>query len=224
MFNHTSREEARNSAVVVFGLGRFGTSLARELEACGAEVLGVDRSQDVVDRASSQLTHVVRADSTSEETLRQLGVPDFGRAVVAIGEDLAQSILTASVLKKIGGIDIWAQATSPEQGRILEQMGIEHVFYPSADMGRRAAHVVLQSVHDYLELGYGFALIAAPAPKRAVGRTLGETNLRRREGITIVAVRSEDDEWDPAHAETYIHEGDTVLIIGPTEIISRLRS
>ncbi|SDZ77870.1 trk system potassium uptake protein TrkA [Bowdeniella nasicola] len=224
MFPSISRRVPTGSSVVVIGLGRFGSAMAEELEKTGTEVLAIDASAEVVQQYSPLLTHVVRADGTSEEALRQLSVPEFTTAVVAIGGNLAASILTASVLLKIGGIEVWAKASSPEQGRILEQMGIRHVFYPESDMGRRAAHVVAQSFLDYIELGYGFALVSTRAPKDLVGRELGETNLRRTAGITVIAVRDEDGSWVTAHAGTFIHDGDTVLLVGPAAALARLRA
>lgn len=225
MFKGLKRGYGDHAGVVVIGLGRFGTAMAAELEKCGSEVLAIDVDARVVEKAAAKLTHVVCADATDEEVLRQLSVPDFPRAVVAIGgDDLAQSILTVSVLKNLGGIDIWAKASSVEQGRILEQMGIEHVFYPEYDMGKRAAHLVVQSVLDYIELGYGFALISTVAPQRLVGKTLGETNVRKTEGITVVAVRDIDGSWVPAHSETMVHERDIMLVVGPAERISQLKA
>ena len=89
---------AEADAVVVIGLGRFGTSLALELMAAGTEVLGIDSDEEIVQSLNGRLTHVVRTDSTNEEALRQLAVHEFDRAVVAIGSDIQASILTTSLL------------------------------------------------------------------------------------------------------------------------------
>ncbi|OKL53588.1 potassium transporter [Bowdeniella nasicola] len=223
MFN-PRRALPAGSSVVVIGLGRFGSAMAQELEKSGAEVLAIDASEDVVEANTPQLQHVVRADGTSEAALRQLSVPEFSTAVVAIGGNLAASILTASVLLKIGNIDVWAKASSPEQGRILEQMGIRHVFYPESDMGRRAAHVVAQSFLDYIELGYGFALVATRTPAIMVSRPLKDLGLRKKSGVTVIAVRDADGSWTPAHAETVLGAEDTVLIVGPSNALARLRA
>lgn len=104
--------DTHHAPVVVIGLGRFGTAIALELERQGTEVLAIDRVNRTVQDLSSQLTHAVTADCTDMEALRQLGVGDFRRAVVAIGDHLEDSILVTSLLVDLEVRDIWAKATS----------------------------------------------------------------------------------------------------------------
>ncbi|SFJ91693.1 potassium channel family protein [Streptomyces pini] len=125
------RREARRDSVVVIGLGRFGSALALELADEDTEVLGIDHRAEAVQGLSGSLTHVVRADSTKEEVLRQLGVHEFERAVVGIGTDLEASILTASLLVSFGIPNVWAKAISEPHGRILTQLGVQHASTPS---------------------------------------------------------------------------------------------
>lgn len=87
---------------VVIGLGRFGSSLALQLVDMGCEVLGIDRNEDVVDSMSEMLTHTVVADATDEDSLRSLGIRNFDCGIVAIGDDIQVSILTAILLKELG--------------------------------------------------------------------------------------------------------------------------
>mgnify|MGYP006139968171 CR=1 FL=1 len=115
--------QSRQSGVVVIGLGRFGKSLALELMEEGTEVLGIDEDPRTVQRLAGRLTHVVEADSTNEEALRQLSVHEFDRAVVGVGSDLEASILTSSILVNFGIRDIWAKAISQSHGKILARIG-----------------------------------------------------------------------------------------------------
>ena len=132
--------------VVVIGLGRFGGALALELEAQGTEVLGIDANEDTVQSYNGRLTHVVRADSTKEEVLRQLSVHEFDRAVVGIGTDIEASILTTSRLLTFKKPQIWAKAISEPHAEILNQLGVDHVIRPEHDMGKRVAHLVRGSL------------------------------------------------------------------------------
>ncbi len=167
--------DLRNNAVVVIGLGRFGRALALELVDEETEVLGIDEDPEVVQLLSGSLTHVVRADSTKEAVLRQLAVHEFDRAVVAIGTDLEASILTASLLVSFGIQDVWAKAISEAHGRILSQLGVQHVVYPEHDMGQRVAHLVRGRMLDYIEFEDDFAMVKTTPPAEIVGQRLADS-------------------------------------------------
>src|SRR5688572_27981946 len=164
-----ARRIAAADSVVVIGLGRFGRAVATELLASETEVLGIDVDESVVQELSVTLTHCARADSTSEDALRQLAVPEFDRAVVAIGSHIEASLLTASLLKSLGVGNIWAKAISEPHGRILTQLGIEHVVFPEHDMGRRVAHLVKGRMLDFIQFEPDFAMVKTAPPQTIVG-------------------------------------------------------
>jgi trk system potassium uptake protein len=207
---------AEADSVAVIGLGRFGQALAMELMATGTEVLGIDTSEEIVQSLNGVLSQVVRADSTKEETLRQLAVNDFDRVVVAIGTDIQSSILTTSLLIRLGVPQIWAKAVSDPHGQILAQLGVPHVIYPEHDMGRRVAHLVRGAALDYIEVDSDYAIVKMQPNSALLGKRLGDTQLRQKHGVTVMAVRRGDDPWRNADAETTVSTGDTVLIAGPT--------
>jgi len=206
---------AEADSVAVIGLGRFGQSLALELMATGTEVLGIDTREEIVQSLNGELTQVVRADSTNEEALRQLAVDGFDRVVVAIGTDIQSSILTSSLLLRMGIPQIWAKAVSDAHGLILSQLGVQHVIYPEHDMGRRVAHLVRGAALDYIEVDDDYAIVKMGPNRIVEGKRLGDTNLRQEYGVTVMAVRREGTTWCNADAETVIAAGDTILIAGP---------
>ena len=73
--------------VTVLGLGRFGGALASELVRLGYDVLGVDSDESRVEQYLRRITHVVTADISAPEVLRQLGIHEMSHAVVAVGSD-----------------------------------------------------------------------------------------------------------------------------------------
>ncbi len=212
---------AEANSVVVIGLGRFGGALALELAAAGTEVLGIDADEDIVQSFNGRLTHVVRADSTKEEALRQLSVHEFDSAVVGIGSDLEASILTTSALLRFKKPTIWAKAVSEAHGQILEQLGVEHVVRPEQDMGRRVAHLVRGAMLDYVEFEDGFAMVKTRPPKEAQGQPLGTTGIRAKHHVTVVAVKGQSGEWDYASPQTILHPEDEIIVAGATAAAER---
>jgi len=203
--------------VAVIGLGRFGGALARELCSLDHEVLGIDADPKIVQKHAQMLTHVVEADSTSIDALRQLGIEEFRNVVVAIGTDVEASILTASVLVDLGIERIYAKAITRAHGRILERVGAHHVVYPERDMGIRVAHTLVGRTMDYVQLDEGFALVETPAPDALVGRTLADSQVRKRYGVTVVCIKPQGGTFTYATPETVVTPGDIVVVSGETK-------
>lgn len=217
----SARRLAEIDSVVVIGLGRFGRSLAVELMESDTEVLGIDHDALVVQEMSSRLTHCVQADSTSEDALRQLGVQEFDRAVVAIGSHIEASLLTASLLKTLGVEHVWAKAISEPHGRILEQLGITHVVYPEHEMGRRVAHLVKGRMLDFIQFEPDYAMVKTVPPKALLGVPLSQSGIRREHGVTVVGVKRPGSAFTHATGETVLDEGDTVIISGLPRAVER---
>lgn len=200
--------------VVVIGLGRFGSSLALELERNGTEVLGIDAMMKNVQPLVGELTHVVQADATDEEAMRQLGVHEFERAVIAIGTHLESSILATSMVRGFGVQEIWAKAMTEAHARILRQLDVKNIVRPEADMGKRVAHLIGGRQLDYIEFDDGYALIKMRPPTVALGVPLGESDIRQRFGVTVVGVKRTGQPFTYATNETVLELEDIIIISG----------
>jgi trk system potassium uptake protein TrkA len=212
---------SQGDSVVVIGLGRFGGSVAESLTRLGHDVLAIDENAALVQFWSDRLTHVVQADSTNAVALRQLGVGDFERAVVGIGTDVEASVLTVLALEEVGVGDIWAKATSLKHGRILERTGAHHVVYPEFAMGERVAHLVTGKMIDFIEFDDDYAIVKTRAPREAWGKTLSESALRSRHGVTVVGVKRARMDFTHAQPETIIEQGDILIVSGATDRVQR---
>lgn len=209
-----ARNGASGNRAVIIGLGRFGGSLALELARQHTDVLAIDSSAKLVDKYAEYVTHAAVADSTDEDALKQLGVHQFRRAVVAIGADLEASILTTSLLADFGIPNIWAKALSRQHARILERVGAHHVVLPEHDMGERVAHLVMGRMLDYIEFEDDYAMVKTVAPAEAVGRPLAESELRSKYGITVVSIKRRGEGFTYATADTVVRRGDLLIVAG----------
>ena len=217
-----SNGKARASdSVVVIGLGRFGGQVADSLVRLGHEVLGIDADIKLVEEWSSVLTHVVQADATDEEALRQLGAAEFDRAVVGIGTAIEASVLSVLALTELGVHEIWAKAISAKHGKILTKVGAHHVVYPESAMGDRVAHLITTRMLDYIEFDDGFAIAKVRAPAEAVGKSLAEAALRTRYGVTVVGVKRAGEDFTYALPDTVVPRKSLLIVAGPTDQIQR---
>lgn len=214
-------DRKHNTGILVLGLGRFGGAIAHTLVELGHEVLAVDADHKIVQSFAGRLTHVLEADCTDENALRQIGAGDFDCAVVAIGTHIEASILTTSLLVDLGVKTIWAKAITEAHGRILERVGATRVVLPEHEMGERVAHLVVGRALNYIEFEDGFALVETKPPPEYVGKTLGQAGIRKTHGVTIVCIKRRGEDFSHATAETVIGADDLLIIAGKTEMAER---
>ncbi|WP_159886404.1 potassium channel family protein [Paenibacillus puerhi] len=210
----------KRSQYAVIGLGRFGSSLAKELVKLGYEVMGIDKDEEAVEALSEALTHVVVADSTEEEVIRSLGLRNFDCVIVAIGNDIQSSILTTILLKDIGVNIVVAKALSELHGKVLSKIGVDRIIFPERDMGVRVAHqLVSPNLLDYIELSSEYTIAELTVPKCLDGRTLKELDTRAKYGCSIVAINKKEGVIIAPTATDSVEEKDVMVIIGTNDQI-----
>lgn len=208
-------------SVVVIGLGRFGGAVAQSLMSLGHDVMGIDHDEGPVQAWADRLTHAVQADATNVMVLRQLGVADFPHAIVGIGDDLGASLMTLMALTELGISDIWVKALTEDHGKIAQRIGAHHVVFPEADMGERVAHLISGRMIDYIEFDDGFAIAKIQAPAATQGRTLSESLVREKFGVTVVGVKRANEDFQHARPDTRVLPGDLLIVSGPTSKVER---
>jgi trk system potassium uptake protein TrkA len=214
-------DRGTGNGILVLGLGRFGGAIAETLTKLGHEVLAVDHDHGVVQHYAGMLTHVVEADTTNEEALRQLGVGQFDCAVVAIGSHMEASILTTSLMADFGLSNIWAKAITRAHGRILSRVGATRVVLPEHEMGERVAHLVAGRALNYIEFEDGFALVETAAPREYVGKSLAEAGIRAEHGVTVVSIKRHGEDFSYATPDTVIASDDLLIVAGKTHLAER---
>ena len=210
-----------SDSVVVIGLGRFGSALARTMYALGHDVLAMDSDAAAVQRLADDLPHLVQADATDLEILKQLDVGIYAHAVVSMGESLESSVLTVLNLTQIGLKDIWVKANNPAHGHIAERLGAHHVIYPEADMGKRIARLVTGKMIDFIEFLDGFAIAKTRAPAEMHGKPLAESRIRQSKLITVVGIKRLNQNFIYAQPETVVQADDLLVVAGATTDVER---
>ena len=211
--------------VVVIGLGRFGSSLARTLSDQGNEVLGLDIDLKRVEFVAEFATQAAQADATDEDALREMGVRDFDIGVVAIGGDIKSSILVTLLLKRLGVKTVISKAQDDLHGEILEKVGADRVVYPERETGVRVAHAIsTPNLVDYLEVISGYGIAKLVVPLSFVGKDLGQLELRSRYGLTPLILRRAGELLiNPSRSEV-LNQGDVLVLSGKDEQLEALRT
>jgi trk system potassium uptake protein TrkA len=210
--------------VMVIGLGRFGSAVARELERLGHQVLAIDRSEQRVNDLAPDVTHALQLDAADEDALRSAGAADFSTAIVAISTDAEPSIFASMVLKRLGVRTVIAKAGSLLHGEILARVGADRVVFPERETGLRLAHSFnVPNVIDYLDVAPSFGIEKIRPPKSFLGKTLGDLDLKGRLGLTPIALRRGQQVFVNPAREERVAEGDELILIGRDEKLDQLR-
>ena len=200
---------------IVIGLGRFGSGLAVSLCRQGAEVLAMDVRADLVQQVASEVTHAVVGDAQDKEVLRALDVRSFDCAVIAIGDNLAASVLTVMNLKELEVPYVVCKAHDETHRRVLEKLGVDRVVIPELEHAQRLARSLYShNVLDYIELSNDCGIMEIPAPKSWVGKTLKELNVRAKLGVNIIAVENGEKTNVAPGADYVVCENDVMAILG----------
>ncbi|WP_345149427.1 potassium channel family protein [Arthrobacter ginkgonis] len=207
--------------MLVIGLGRFGASVAEQLVKQGREVLAIERNQELVQKWASTLTHVVEADATNIDALRQLGAQEFSSAVVGVGTSIESSVLITVNLVDLGIEHLWVKAITQSHGKILSRIGANHVIYPEADAGVRTAHLVGGRMLDFIEFDDGYAIVKMYPPKETQGFTLQESQVRAKYGVTVVGVKSPGEDFTYAQPHTKVTRRDVLIVAGHVDLLER---
>ena len=209
---------------VVVGLGRFGSEVARQLYRCGCEVLAIDIISELVQQISPDVTHAAVADSRDKEVLKMLGVGEFDCAIVAIGDDLAASVLATMNLKELGVPYLVCKAHDDIHRRVLEKLDADRVVIPEQENAARLAKSLSSpNLLDYIELSEDYSIIELPAPKSWESKNLKELNVRAKLGVNILAVRR-DGKMDVSTAADFTFQsGDIIVVLGDTKALDSVQ-
>lgn len=176
--------------VAVIGLGTFGAKTASRLYDKGADVLAIDKNGDLVERIKDRVTHAVAIDVTDERSLRSINISDMDVAVVAIGDDVQMSILTVTMLRKLGVGRVIARATSALHEHVLHEIGASEVIKVEEEMGEIiASKIIAPHVLQRYNFAAGYSIVEIKLGKKFEGKTLVESKIRQNYALNIVALQ-----------------------------------
>lgn len=208
---------------VVIGLGRFGTSIAKQLEANGCMVLAVDRDERRVNNVAEFVTRAMCLDITDEEAILELGLSNFDGAVVSIGHNLDAAIFAVMSAKEQGIPKVIAKAYDETQGKILTKVGADEIVYPEREMGYHLAkNLAFGRLLDAVELTADYSIAEIPLLREWSGKNLIELKLREKYHVNVIAVkRGSDLEITPPADKPFL-DGDVLVILGKNDVLNRL--
>lgn len=176
--------------VAVIGLGTFGAKTAIRLHEKGAEVVAIDKNQELVEKLKDRVTHAVCLDVTDERSLRSVNISDVDVAVVAIGDHIEMSIMAVTMLRKLGVGRVIARATSTIHEHVLHEIGASEILKVEEEMGEIiASKIIAPHVLQRYNFAAGYSIVEIKMGKKFEGKTLVESKIRQNYSLNIVALQ-----------------------------------
>lgn len=208
---------------VVFGMGRFGMSVAKTLSENGCQVLAVDEEQSKIELIADDVTYAVCTDVTDVDAVNSLGISNFDGAVIAIGGNLEASVMVTILAKELGIPYILAKAQNELHAKILKKVGADMVVFPEKETGIRIAHNLIDgNLFDAVELSEQHSMMDFQVPESWIGKSLRQLNLRNTKKINVIGLKR-DGKLDIAFdVDMPLIAEDVLIIIGKNNALSRL--
>ncbi len=208
----------------VFGLGRYGTAVAKELVENGMEVIAIDSEQKIVNDAAAYLPVCKCADVTDAEVISRLGIGNIDTVIVCMASNLEASVMAVTLCKETGVKTVIAKCANEMQQKILHRVGADQVVFPETESGIRLAKNLLSSGFiDMISLSKDVSIVEIDVKKEWCGKNLIELNLRKKYGFNIVAIKKGENINANIAPEQVLDAETTLIVIANTSKLGKLK-
>ncbi len=218
-FKHYKKQQ-----FAVLGLGRFGMEITKALYNYGYEVLAIDVDEEKINEVSNFCTHSIVADVSEESTLKSIAIDSFDTVIIAIGNNMQASIITALICKEMGVPNIIAKAHNDKHGKVLSKIGVNNVIYPEAAMAVKVATKLINpNIQNHMEIVSGYSIAEINIADKWAEKSLGELALRNQYAVNVlIIIRANDEVITTPSGDTVLNVDDILVIGGSNEDIERL--
>jgi len=210
----------------VIGLGNFGFHAAKALFEDGNEVVAIDTDKNRVQAIDAHCTEALVLDALDKNALKSLGFEEMDGVMVSTGTKISTSILICFYLQEIGVKKILAKALDEDHAKILRRVGATDVIHPEKDSAIRVSRSLSRpNMLDFIPLADEFDLVQVDPPRKFIGRSLKELNLRAKYNVHVIAIK----ELVPPNfrlvppADFVIKDSDILMMLGKSEDIKKIK-
>ena len=217
---------------VIIGVGNFTHYLIKELKSrIKCKLCVIDKDENKLSEIKKIADEVIVADVTSsdfKDILEEIDIQSAHAVVINLGEHgVYETISLCLTLHEKNVKEIYVKVISEDQEKALKKIGIQKIVFPERDQARKLANSLIYEVfEDFFDVRGGVATAKIEAPKKLVGKTLGEENIRQRFDVYIVAVESKELQGDwkvqvNPGADYEVKENDILVVFGKEKNIQK---
>jgi trk system potassium uptake protein TrkA len=214
----------KKKTYAVFGLGRYGIAVARELVDNGKEVIAVDNDQRIVNDAAAYLPVCKCADVSDAEVISRLGIGNIDTVIVCMASNLEASVMAVTLCKEAGVQKVIAKCGNEMHQKILLRVGADQVVFPEYESGVRLAKNLLSSGFiDMFSLSKDVSMVEIDVKEEWIGKNLIELSLRKKYSINVVAIRNGDEIITTVEPTLPLKKDMQLLVIANTINLRKLK-
>lgn len=213
-----------NKSYAIFGLGRYGYAVARELVSCGADVLAVDKNEALVNSAIADIPYCKCADVTDADTVKQLGIANVDVVVIAMASNVEANVMAIMLCKEIGVETVIVKCSDEMQARIYSKVGADRVVLPEKESGTRLAKNLLSSGFvDAIELSEDVSIVELDTKDEWVGKSLLELNFRKKYSFNVIAIKDGEKVHVDLDPSAPLTKNMKLVVIAHTSKLAKLK-
>jgi len=213
-----------NKSYAVFGLGRYGRAVVRELLDNGADVLAVDRDGRIVDELVGEIPICKCADVTEAGVIKQLGISNIDIVIISMAKNFEASVMTTMLCKEAGVKKVIVKCSNEEHCKILKKIGADEVVFPEYDSGIRLAKNILSSGFiDIADISENISVLELDTKPDWVGKTLRELELRKKYNINVMAFKENGKIDIAVNPDTVINPDMKMIVMANQKEINSIK-
>jgi trk system potassium uptake protein TrkA len=208
--------------IAILGLGHFGKSILDELLKLNVDVFIVDKDRDLIDTYKDAPVSAVALDIMTVETLRKIMPESIDIVIIDLGGKIEASVLATSYCAKLNIKSIIVKAETDSHGEILELVGATKIVFPNREAAKRITPLLFSaSMLSYLPVSEGLAIAELAIPDTFFGKTLIETELRKKYLLNLLSIRTESTDYAICEPRYVFKPGDIGLFYGRGEALRK---
>lgn len=212
-----------NKTYAVFGLGKYGRAVAKELVNNGIDVIAVDKHEEIVNDAALDIPLCKCADVTDPEVLNQLDIGSVDVVIICMAENLEATVMAITLCKEAGVPTVIAKCSEEIHQRIFSKVGADKVVFPETESGARLAKNLLSNGFiDIMGLSKDVSMVEIPVKPEWVGKNLIELDLRKKYALNVVALINGEEVITNVDPSASLKENSKFIVIANTKMLKNL--
>lgn len=207
---------ANSNPVVLIGGGKVGSAAAESLHKNGVLVNLIDIDPELSKKARPFCNKVIVGKASDYDLLKEAGIMEAPSVILSTHDD-AMNIHLASYCRKLNKeVRIVSRITEARNIDIIHRAGADFVL-SYATLGSEAV-LSISKGQELSILGEGIRLFSAPVPASLIDKTLGESNIGAKTGLSVIALKDNDEITTSLTADTVLPKGAEIIMLGNIEM------